>query len=476
MALRSLMIRKKLDAKKAEVEKLRSQAEGFEKREAELEQAINEAETEEEQSAVEEEVEKLESEKTENETATRQLEEEIKGLEQELADVERSVNVTAPAAVQEAQETPSTERNRLYAMKKRDVMFGKTVQEREAFFARGDVKEYIENVRTSIANKRDITNVGLTIPEVMIGILRENIEEYSKLYKHVNVVSLNGTGREIVQGTIPEGIWTECCGVLNELSLTFNDVEVDCFKVGGYFKVCNATLEDSDIDLASTLLTAIGQAIGFALDKAILYGKNSANTQKMPLGIVSRLAQTEKPSDYPATARTWADLHASNIIKVAASKSGADLFKEIVLASGNMKSNYSRDSKVWVMNDKTYTTLMAEALSVNAAGAVVTGVGGTMPVVGGAIEVLDFVPDNVIIGGYFDLYLLGERAGNKFATSEHVFFIQDQTVMKGTARYDGLPVIAEGFVVIGINGTAPTATMTFTSDEANKTQSTGSGD
>ena len=90
-----------------------------------------------------------------------------------------------------------------------------------------------------------------------------------------------------------------------------------------------------------------------------------------------------------------------------------------------------------------------------------------MPVVGGIIEVLDFIPDNVIIGGYFDLYLLAERAGTRFATSEHVRFIQDQTVLKGTARYDGQPAIAEGFVAIGLNGVTPNATMTFAADSAN---------
>ena len=39
--------------------------------------------------------------------------------------------------------------------------------------------------------------------------------------------------------------------------------------------------------------------------------------------------------------------------------------------------------------------------------------------------------------------------------------------MKGTARYDGQPVIAEGFVAIGL-GTTPNATMTFAADTANE--------
>jgi hypothetical protein len=120
------------------------------------------------------------------------------------------------------------------------------------------------------------------------------------------------------------------------------------------------------------------------------------------------------------------------------------------------------------MNETTYTKLMAETVSINGNGQIVTGVAGTMPVVGGVIEVLNFIPDNTIIGGYFDLYLLGERAGAKFAQSEHVFFIQDQTAFKGTARYDGQPVIAEAFVVIGLEATTPAASgVAFAPEEAN---------
>ena len=132
-----------------------------------------------------------------------------------------------------------------------------------------------------------------------------------------------------------------------------------------------------------------------------------------------------------------------------------------------MKGKYASGEKTWAMNETTKTKLLAEAMTINAAGAIVTGIGNQMPVIGGTIEVLDFIPDNVIIAGYFELYLLAERAGQKFAQSEHVRFLQDQTVMKGTARYDGGPVIAEAFMAIGIGGTTPNATMTFASDTAN---------
>lgn len=465
--LKTLLLRSKIDAAKKALEALRAKDADFEKREAEITQAIEEASQMEEgeakieaQRTVEEAVEQFDSDKAAHEEEKTKLEESIGEMERDLADAEKDQDTTP-------QPEPKDERKGEKKIMKRSRFF-RNVENLDEMFQRDDVKAYLAEVRSCIKNKRELTNVGLTIPEVFIGIIKENVFEYSKLYKHVNVQPIAGNGREIVQGTVAEAIWTECCAVLNEMSLAFNDVEVDCFKVAGYYKVCNAVLEDNDVDLATKLLEALSQAIGLAVDKAILYGRNSASTQKMPLGIMSRLAQTSEPSNYPATARPWEDLHTSNIISLSAGLTGAALFKQIVLASGAAKSNYSRGEKVWVMNETTYTKLMAETVSINGNGQVVTGVAGTMPVVGGVIEVLNFIPDNTIIGGYFDLYLLGERAGAKFAQSEHVFFIQDQTAFKGTARYDGQPVIAEAFVAIGLEATTPAANgVAFAPDEAN---------
>lgn len=472
MALRALMIRKKLDEKKKNLEALRAKDADFEKREAELETAIDEAETDEEKAAVEEEVEKFENEKAEHENAKADLEKEVGELENELTETEKE-NEPEPQPEPEDRgkdhkfETREVVRMNARARKLFGKLEGNALNE---MMQRDDVKGWIGSVRESIANKRAVTNAGLTIPEVFLGLLRENIMDYSKLYKHVNVQPVSGTGRQAIMGTVPEGIWTECCATLNELNIAFSDVEVDCYKVGGYFKICDATLEDSDIDLAAALLEAIGQAIGIALDKAILYGRNTNQTLKMPKGIVTRLVEQSQPADYPATARPWVDLHTTNVVTIANTQLGTNLFQDIITASGAAKGKYSRGEKVWVMSETTYTFLKAQALSINAAGAIVSGMEGTMPVVGGIVEVLDFMPDYVIVGGYFDLFTLAERAGAKFAQSEHVAFVSDATVLKGIARYDGQPAIAEAFVAIGVYGTTPSSTMTFALDTANTVQ------
>ena len=455
MALKVLMLRKKLDEANKKLTALRSKEDEFTKREEELATAIKEAETEEEQKTVEDAVTEFETERAQNTTDISALTETIAQIEADIA-TEEARQDTTPKAEERKEVKPMNTRSKIFAKL--------NMEQRAAMFERQDVKDFLARAREAITNKRAITNAGLLIPKVFIGLLRENIEDYSKLYKHVFVRPVNGTAREVVMGTIPEGVWTEMCATLNELSLGFNDVEVDGYKVGGFFAICNATLEDSDIDLAGEILTALAQAIGLALDKAILYGTGT----KMPLGVVTRLAQTEEPANYSETERAWADLHTSNIISIStANTEGIKLFKNIILASGAAKGKYARGEKVWCMNETTRTRLLAEGLSINAAGAIVSGMNGTMPVVGGVAEVLSFIPDNVIIGGYFELYLLAERAGTSLAQSEHVRFIQDQTVFKGTARYDGKPVIAEGFVAIGINGVTPTAAMTFASDTAN---------
>ncbi len=458
--LKAIMLRKKLSEVTKKLTEAREKAKELATREKELEAAIEEAQTDEEKEAVAQEVEQYEKDKKENDESVRTLEKEVSDTESELAELESKQRQAEPAPESrtKGEETVKTTRKKF---------FGMTVQERDAFLAREDVHGFLEHVRTLYTNgvqNRAITGAELTIPSVMLDLLRENIEEYSKLYKHVRVQSVPGKARQTIQGTIPEAVWTEMNAAINELSLVFNDAEVDGYKVAGYMVINNAVLKDSDVDLASTIITSLGQSIGLALDKAILYG----TSKKMPTGVVTRLAQAAKPETYPDTAREWKNLSSSNIVSIAAAKKGVDLFKEIVIASGNAKGKYSTGNRFWAMNETTKTKLVAEALSFNAAGAIATGMGDTMPIVGGAIETLDFIPDNVIVGGYGDLYLLAEREGAQITQSEHVKFLEDQTVYKGLARYDGLPVIAEGFVAIGILGTTPTADMTFAEDTANK--------
>lgn len=475
MALKVLMLRKKLAEARAKLDEINAKALEIQTREAELEKAIEEAETEEEKKTVEEAVEQHEAEKAETEEKKKEFGEEVSKIENELAELESAQEQEPAPAPEEdgAQTVPATEERKkgnVIAMRKRSVFAHLDLQTRQAMLEKAENKAWLENIRTAIKEKRSVSNIGLTIPEDYLGVLKENVAGKSKLYKYVYVRPVSGIGRQTIQGSINEGVWTECCSNLNELDLSYSDAETNCYMVGGFYKLCDADIEDSDENLAETILAAIAEAIAIALDKAILFGKNTAANNKMPLGVVSRLAQTSQPADYPATARPWADLHTTHMLTIANTVTGVTLFATLLADSAIIKSKYAKDGLVWAMNETTKKYLQAQALSINANGNLVTAIDDTMPVIGGAIETLDFMPDYVIVVGHLDLYLLAERAGEKFASSDQVYFLQNATVFKGVARYDGLPVIAEAFAVIGVNGTTPTADMDFAADTKNSVE------
>lgn len=468
MALKTIMLRRSIEKKQAELEALRQKDAEFSTREAELEAAINEAETSEQEQAVTEEVETFDADKTAHEAKKAALAGEIEGLEAELSEAEAA----APTKSKENHLTKErTERKmetniniRALPMSRR-AFDALPMEQRSEIVAREDVREFFVQLRSMKGQQRGVSGAELTIPVVFLDMIAENMYRYSKLLNRVRIRNVNGEARQTIAGTVPEAVWTEMCGAINELTFVFNQVTLDGFKVSGYVPVCNSILEDNDINLASWIVEMLSESIGLALDKAILYGKGAAS--KMPLGIVTRLAQTSKPSDYPANAPEWVNLHTSNILKVDSTAEPITFWSALAVAAGNTFTRYSRGRQFWAMNSKTYAKLRAKLIAFNYEGGLVAQFPGTMPVIDGDIDVLEFIPDGDIIGGYGDLYLLALRAGMTIESSREVQFIQDNTVFKGKERADGMPVIPGAFVAININNAEVTTVMDFAADTAN---------
>ena len=457
MALKTLILRNKLDIKKKSLQELRDKDPDFEKREKELEDAINEMDeetSEEDRKTVEQQAEEFQKDKDKHEEDKKNLETEIEGIEEEIREEEERQPKPEP---EEGRSGKGGEGRTMETRGKAPgSFFGLGMQERDAMMARNDVKEFITRIRECIKEKRALTNVGLTIPDIMLPMIRQVATETSKLIRYVTVRPVGGTSRQNIMGEIPEGIWDEMCATIKELDLAFYNMEMDGYKVSGYFAVCNAILEDSDVNLAAEFINALGKAIGKAVDKAILYGKNV----KMPMGIVTSILTKTAPDGYPATGRAWEDISTSHVV-TGKSATGIALFQDIVTSSGIIDNDYDTGEIVWVMNKKTHTKLIAESMGVNSAAAIAAGMNNSMPVIGGPIVELKYIPDDTVIFGYFKNYVLAERAGTKIAQSEHVRFLEDQTVFKGTARYDGDLAIREAFAVYGIGKAPVTTAPTF---------------
>lgn len=165
MALKALLLKKELDAKRSAMTKLDRAAE-FETRTAELEQAIGEItedNTPEEREAISAEVDKLESEKTENEAAISQLREEIERLEAELSAAEAEQTVPADNRPEER-----TEKMNLMEIRSNDRYVDKYAE-----YIKGNIDEHeLRAVVTELAGAEVLgDSAGIPVPVVVSEIV-----------------------------------------------------------------------------------------------------------------------------------------------------------------------------------------------------------------------------------------------------------------------------------------------------------------
>lgn len=466
MALKVLLLRNKLSAVNATLAQLREQAAALETREAELAADIEAAQTDDERAACETAIGEFEADRDKCTADIEAAEAEARSLTEQIE--------AAEANAAEARGASPADKNQRGAHKTmpthiagdaRSRFYGMTYAQRDAFFAREDVTAFLTRTREMLGQQRAVSGAALGIPEVMLDIIRDNINRYSKLIGYTRLRQVRGKARQNIVGTVPEAVWTEMVGTLNELTISISQIETDGYKVGGYVFVSNCYLEDDDnIGLATEILDQLGQAIGYALDKAILFGTGT----KMPVGIATRLAAAEQPAWWGTNQGTFTALATTNVIKAnSAAKNGEEFYADLITALGAADPKYSNGTPVWVCNHKTHVALQCKALAFDGAAALTAGVTSEMPIIGGKIVELDFVPDNEIIGGYMDLYLLAEREGTTLEQSREVKFIEDQTAFKASARYDGKPVRGEAFVVVRYDNVAPVTSVTFATDSAN---------
>jgi len=426
MALRQLMIAKKIEQRKASLGELLEKETDLQKRSADAEKAIEEAKTEEEIKVVEDEAAAIDTEKADLDEKKVTLEGEITTLEKELEELNEKEPLNNP------EPTPAPEsRQNMNGGQTR--MRGNNYETREQMVARlerAEVKDFYTRISSAITEKRAVSGSDILIPEAVINMIQTRIGDYSTLYNEVTVQKLNGTARVIMDGAIPKGIWVEMAGALEELSTSFSQTELDGFKVGGYIPIPNSIIEDSMINLASYVETRLAIANAKALDESILIGTPEA---KQPTGIIPSVDGTHTVS----SDGTLKDIM-SHMALIDDGEDGAPIGEVIA-----------------VMKRSTYYKYIApQTYLPTADGRLVIQTASTPRLPDGTRIVFNQnVPNKKIVIGDFKKYLLGERSGIVISVSTDVKFIEDQTVFKSTARYDGKPVYPKYFVVITINDT-----------------------
>ena len=467
MALKVLMLRSKLAPLQAQLAGLESVRDGFAAREAELARDIETAQTDEERSVVESAVESFEQERAGNAAELNRVQGEIDAINEQIRSLEAAQ--TPPPAQPPAgdPETRTHEKERSYNTMSNSERrwFGLTYQERDALLRRDDTRDFLQRVRELRTQSRSVKGGELGIPDGFLPVLRDLTYQESKFLRFCSVSAFRGLTRQNVVGVAPEAIWTEMTGALNELDIDFWQLTMDGFMVGGYLAVPNSTLmDDSDLQLATTIMQLLASSLAKAIDKSIWFGTGS----HMPVGILTRLAAQSQPDWWGKDQSAFTDLHTSHILKLSITdKASTEFFRPLIAALAVAKPDYSDGRLVWTMNRKTHLDVMSRALAYNSAAAMVAGVNNTMPVLGGEIVEWEVMPDNEIAGGFLSLYRSVEREGTVLDSNTNVKWLENQTCFKGMQRRDGKPVLGEAFVIVNYGNVEPTTTTTFGKDYAN---------
>lgn len=471
-ALRVLVLNSEITALRAQLTPLEKTRDGFAAREEQLRQAlseITETSTDEERNAVSSAVDTFEQERSANAAEIARIQGEIDTRSAEIARLEAEQTPPPAAPAVSNSDTRNNDHHERSFVPMNNTTerrwFGLTYAERDALMQTEQVRTFLQNVREARAQQRSVTGGELGIPDGFLPILRDLTYQESKFLRFVFTTTFRGTTRQNVAGIAPEAIWTEMTDALNELDINFWQLTMDGYMVGGYMAVPNSVLmDDSDLQLATTILQALASSLAKAIDKSIWFGTG----EKMPVGIITRLAATAKPAWWGAQQADFTDLHTSHILKLDLSaKTSTEFFQPLVAALAVAKPDYSNGTVVWTMNRKTHMDLMSRALAYNSAAAMVAGVNNTMPVVGGEIVEWEVMPDNEIAGGFMSLYRSVEREGTVIESNTNVRWLQNQTCFKGLQRRDGKPALGEAFVLVNYGNTEPTTTTTFGKDLAN---------
>lgn len=439
MSLRVLLLRKKLEERKAQLGKIELEIKDIEKREDETAQAIDEIDestSEEDAKTVEEIVEGLEKEKADKVGEKTQLEKEIEEIEKEISDIEEDNE-------EDDEEETETKEGEQRKIEKKEVLTRGLSMNFDNMNTRERVGQILDRSEENRKFFRDVVDLyfnraalagmttetaGFMVPDDVYYEISQRIGEYGSLYNVVRKLELVGKARIIMNAGTPTMYWTEKCEPLKEVTLgELNAIELDNYKLGGYLFLCESFVQDvnenrhHNITIANYIMNEFAKAIAEALDKAIYEGKGSA--EKEPEGICSVIKTTKS---------------VSNILEVLGHIGELDT---------QFYEHNAKDGTITlVANRKTlYKWIYPETWGKDSNGRFVYGMGNNLPD-GTRILLSNAIKDDEVVIGDFNQYILGERKDMAFDTNDRLQWIEENIGYKIRGRYDGKVANPKAFV------------------------------
>jgi len=262
MALKALMLRKRITDKQKALDVLNGKDEEFRTKEAELEKSIDEVTNEEERDAVNAEIEAFETEKATNETEKTKLREEIDALEAELAEVEQAQN-TEPEQRKDEKEMNTTEMNI-------------EAQERQAF------ADYVRTSAGAISQHRDNDynmiqgNNGAVVPKTIAQEIITKVREICPIFEKATKYNIKGTLEvPYYPASSSHVVAAAYANEMDELTASsgdFNTVEMTGFLAGALSKISKKLINNTDIDVVPFIVNQMAEAFKNFYENELING------------------------------------------------------------------------------------------------------------------------------------------------------------------------------------------------------------
>ena len=409
MALKQLILNKKINERSAKITQLRADETKLKDDEKDLESALDEAQTDEDVKIVEESADDLEKKIKENADEIAKLETEKAEFETELAKIED----------EQTDENTDEDGEKRKMAKQLNTRNAGVMTIRESLQIE-EVRSFYQNLANAMTEKRSLTGAEKVVPLEVIDRIESKLGDYSTLLQEVTIEKIGGTSRAVIAGDIPTAIWFEIGKkALDELDDALEGVEFDGFGLGGYVAVPNIIIENSLINLASHIEDRLAKSIAKALDSAILNGTGT----KQPTGVIKSAPVGNK---------------------VTSDGTITDLIAKLATVDTDGTGN----EVIAVMNRATYYSKIVPKTLAVAANGVLTG-SYALPF---RVVLSAYAADNQVIFGDFKQFLLAQRSEIRVESSTEVQFTSDNTVFKGVGFYDGKATKAKAFAVVTIAG------------------------
>ena len=202
MALKQLILNKKITERSAKITQLRADETKLKDDEKELEVALDEAETDEDVKTVEESADDLEKKIKENADEIAKLEKEKTDLEAQLAEIEDE----QPKVETDDEETDKKDGEQRKMAKQINTRNNNGVLTIRESLKIEEVRSFYQNLANAMTEKRSLAGAEKVVPLEVIDRIESKLGDYSTLLQEVTIEKIGGTSRAVIAGDIPTAI------------------------------------------------------------------------------------------------------------------------------------------------------------------------------------------------------------------------------------------------------------------------------